>query len=252
LAEDNSVNQQVALLMLQKLGLRAGIASNGLEVLQSLEQTTYDVILMDVEMPEMDGLTATRQLRQKYQSPQQPWIIAVTAYAMTGDRLKCLEAGMNDYISKPIRMEELELVLNRVPPNLRDTQITASMYCSDLPTIDIKVIEAIRKMGGVKAEVIIKKMIQTYLADAPSFLEGIDRAVTSHDADKVRIAAHTLGSSSANLGMLNFANLCKKLETMARDQDLTLAVPLYTQLINEYQMVKMALENLIRDGNHGQ
>ena len=252
LAEDNSVNQQVALLMLQKLGLRAGIAGNGLEVLQSLEQTTYDVILMDVEMPEMDGLTATRQLRQKYQSPQQPWIIAVTAYAMTGDRLKCLEAGMNDYISKPIRMEELELVLNRVPPNLRDTQITASMSCSDLPTIDIKVIEAIRKMGGVKAEVIIKKMIQTYLADAPSFLEGIDRAVTSHDAEKVRIAAHTLGSSSANLGMLNLANLCKKLETMARDQDLTLAVPLYTQLINEYQMVKMALENLIRDGNHGQ
>jgi len=108
LAEDNTINQQVALLLLKKFGYRADVVSNGEEVLHALEDADYDVILMDVEMPEMDGLTATRLIREKSSRWTSPWIIAVTAYSMLGDREKCLEIGMNDYISKPIRINELK------------------------------------------------------------------------------------------------------------------------------------------------
>jgi two-component system sensor histidine kinase/response regulator len=111
LAEDNTVNQQVALLLLKKFGYRADVVSNGEEVLKALENADYDVILMDVEMPEMDGLTATRLIRERPSRWTCPWIIAVTAYSMLGDREKCLEIGMNDYISKPIRINELKEAL---------------------------------------------------------------------------------------------------------------------------------------------
>ncbi|OQW94080.1 MAG: hypothetical protein BWK79_07730 [Beggiatoa sp. IS2] len=111
LAEDNLVNRKVALLLLKRLGYSADIANNGLEVLNYLQQHSCDVILMDVQMPEMDGLTATRRIIEDSTLPVRPWIIAMTANAMQGDREVCLSAGMNDYLSKPIRKEELEEVL---------------------------------------------------------------------------------------------------------------------------------------------
>ncbi|HVT72122.1 MAG TPA: response regulator [Lacunisphaera sp.] len=115
LAEDNAVNQKVALYMLQNLGYRADIAGNGLEVLQAVERQTYDVILLDVQMPEMDGLEAARQLHRRLPDRnQRPWIIALTASAMQGDREMCLAAGMDDYISKPIKPAELQAAMARV------------------------------------------------------------------------------------------------------------------------------------------
>ena len=111
LAEDNTVNQVVTRKMLGRLGLKADIAVNGLEVLEALAKRHYDVVLMDVQMPEMDGLEATRAIRRKWPSARQPSIIAMTASAMEGDREKCLEAGMDDYISKPIRLESLKTAL---------------------------------------------------------------------------------------------------------------------------------------------
>jgi CheY-like chemotaxis protein len=106
LAEDNAVNQKLALRILEQMGYRADIASNGIEAIESIERQVYDVILMDVQMPEMDGLDSTRQIR-KLISVTQPHIIAMTANAMEGDREMCIAAGMNDYISKPIRVHEL-------------------------------------------------------------------------------------------------------------------------------------------------
>jgi len=106
LAEDNAVNQKLALRILEQMGYRADVASNGLEAVESIERQTYDVILMDVQMPEMDGLDATREIRKLVNSTQ-PHIIAMTANAMEGDREMCIAAGMNDYISKPVRVNEL-------------------------------------------------------------------------------------------------------------------------------------------------
>ncbi len=123
LAEDNLVNQKVALLMLKKLGIKADVAANGLEVMQALERQTYDVVLMDVQMPEMDGFEAAKAIRERWME-RKPHIIAVTAHALEGDRKRCIEAGMDDYISKPVRLEELIEALGRCSPipdgNARD------------------------------------------------------------------------------------------------------------------------------------
>jgi CheY-like chemotaxis protein len=120
LAEDNLLNQKVILEMLKGLGYRADVAANGFEVLEALQRQQYDVILMDVRMPELGGLEATRQIRKLWPVSQQPKIIAITAYALEGDREMCLEAGMDYYISKPVKMEELGCTLRRYPPSEMD------------------------------------------------------------------------------------------------------------------------------------
>ena len=114
LAEDNPVNQKVALAMLKHLGYKADVAVNGKEVLNSLEQKTYDLILMDIQMPEMDGLEATKIIRSSLPAAGQPRIIAMTAYTLQGDREQCLAAGMDEYISKPVKMEELKEALEKL------------------------------------------------------------------------------------------------------------------------------------------
>ena len=115
LAEDNVVNQKLALRLLQQMGYRADLASNGLEAIECVARQTYDVVLMDVQMPEMDGLEASRHINTRWPAGQRPRIIAMTANAMQGDRELCLAAGMDDYVSKPIRVDELVNALMRVP-----------------------------------------------------------------------------------------------------------------------------------------
>ena len=113
LAEDIRVNQKVALRIFKRLGYEADLATNGKEVLEALHRQSYDVVFMDVQMPEMDGFEATRAIREEWQNDSRPWIIAMTANAMRGDREKCLEVGMNDYISKPIQIEAIERSLRQ-------------------------------------------------------------------------------------------------------------------------------------------
>jgi CheY-like chemotaxis protein len=121
LAEDNQVNQKVALLMLNKLGYKADVVSNGREAVQALQRQSYDVILMDVQMPEMDGLEATRAISEMILE-KRPRILAMTAYALEGDRERCLNAGMDGYISKPVQIEELRSALER--PDVTGSQKT--------------------------------------------------------------------------------------------------------------------------------
>jgi CheY-like chemotaxis protein len=116
LAEDNLVNQKLALRLLQQMGYRADVASNGIEAIESVARQAYDVVLMDVQMPEMDGLEASRRITAKYPAGERPRIVAMTANAMQGDREMCLEAGMDDYITKPIRVEALVQALMQVRP----------------------------------------------------------------------------------------------------------------------------------------
>jgi CheY-like chemotaxis protein len=115
LAEDNVVNQKLALRLLQQMGYRADLASNGIEAVESVQRQNYDVVLMDVQMPEMDGLEASRQINARLKPNARPRIVAMTANAMQGDREMCIAAGMDDYLTKPIRVERLVEALNQVP-----------------------------------------------------------------------------------------------------------------------------------------
>ena len=107
LAEDNAINQKLALKLLSRMGYEADVAANGVEAVEAVERTAYDLVLMDVQMPEMDGLEATRRIVATVPVERRPWIVAMTANAMDGDRERCIEAGMKGYISKPIRVDEL-------------------------------------------------------------------------------------------------------------------------------------------------
>ncbi len=203
-AEDVVVNQEVIRLLLEKLGYWSDIVSNGREVLDALRRQSYDVILMDVRMPEMDGLTATRQIRKDWLPEKCPRIIAMTADAMQGDQEKCLEAGMDDYIAKPIRLDELRKALRQCLP------------LSEKSVIDTQALDSLEKMAGKRAPEVMANLIISYLEDSPLRLAAMTAAIAQEDAPGLRQAAHALRSASMNLGANHLASLCQTVETVAR------------------------------------
>ncbi|GAB4542728.1 MAG: hypothetical protein Tsb0014_35780 [Pleurocapsa sp.] len=249
LAEDNRVNQQVAVLMLRKLGYRADVVGNGWEVIEALNKVPYDIILMDVEMPEMDGLTATRQILQERSPETAPYIIALTAYATTEDRNRCLQAGMKDFLTKPIKPENLQQVLNKAILCLQDlpqpetSEILPPPEPQNEPSVlDSQVLDSLRKLGGAKAQIVLTQIIEQYLEDSPERLKNVQQAIRDGNADALRQAAHSLRSSSANLGAIAFSHLCKELESIALSGTTQGAEADIEQLKTEYNRVTMALK----------
>ena len=253
LAEDNTVNQKVALLQLQKLGYRADVAGNGIEVLEALQRQPYDVVLMDVQMPEMDGLEATRHIRQQWSAELRPRIIAITANAMLEDREQCLEAGMDDFITKPIRVEELEQVLQqaqRINADISEWQHNSNQNLTNnfsnnstveiKPILDLRMLESIKSMGG---DELLDEIIQEYLKYSPQRLKTIREAIAADDSKQLRMAAHNMRSTSANLGAISLANICNKLEILGRADTTTGAAELFPLLELEYEGFKQALTN---------
>lgn len=212
LAEDNRVNQQVALHLLKRMGYRVDLAGNGLEVLQALHRQPYDVILMDVRMPEMDGLEATRQIRQIWQTS--PYIIAMTASAMERDRQACREAGMNDFVSKPFRVEELIQALSHCPPqNLHSVLPSPSIDVTAIAQINLEVLQDLQQVAGDAGDAFVVEVIDSYLQHTPPLIETLRETVMAEDWKTLHRTAHSLKSSSAMVGAIAFSNLCRDLET---------------------------------------
>jgi PAS domain S-box-containing protein len=231
--EDNAVNQQLALLLLEKAGYRADVAANGVEALEALERQPYDIVLMDVEMPEMDGLEATRRIHQQWPKDRRPHIIAVTANAMEGERELCLQAGMDDYITKPIRPEILTKALMN---GARHAQAAA-------PPIDPSVIDRlVSTFGGSHA---VAELIDTFLEHGPQQLEELRGTVGRGDPEGARRAAHTLKSNAAAFGATDLADLARDLEAKAASGSLdeTLAGRVEAEL----RRATVALERLRRE-----
>lgn len=225
LAEDHPVNQKLALMFLQQMGYRADIANNGLEVLDALQRQPYDVVLMDVQMPEMDGLTATRYICEQFLAHLRPRIIAMTANAMQGDRQLCLEAGMDDYISKPIRGDELMQALSqcqaidRQSPNTQEPKTTIGVLSSsDTPVLNPKVLQDLQKMAGDDASEFVLEMIDCYCNHTPKQLQAMRVALVQGDAATLQRAAHGLKASSASVGATSLSKLCRELEHLADAQ----------------------------------
>jgi GAF domain-containing protein/DNA-binding response OmpR family regulator len=215
LAEDNVVNQKLAIRLLEKLGYRADIAGNGLEALEALERQTYDLLLSDVQMPEMDGLEATRQILQRWPAGERPWIIAMTAEAMSGDRERCLAAGMNDYVAKPIRVDELVTAIKRTP---RRASGSSSIRVAD-PSPDGLIDEAVlaRLADGTGGdEGFVSELIEQFVADAPRLVAAARAGLDAGNAEEVRRAAHTLKSNAATFGAHALAGRSRELEDAAK------------------------------------
>ncbi len=260
-AEDHAANQRLALLMLEGLGYRADIAANGLEVLEALERQSYDVILMDVQMPEMDGLEATRRVRQRW-AGHGPRIIAMTANVATDDRQACLDAGMNDYLPKPIRVEELVAALNRSQAggetgsprfdNKRGagTAPESGAAGQDAPTgtLDPTALETLRRLvGGDQAA--LGELISSFLSETPPLLASLDHALRTGDAALLQRAGHTLKSSSRDFGALTLSELGRQLEALGKAGRLEAGREVVLQAEAEYDRVNEALNRISAGGS---
>lgn len=261
LAEDNAVGQKVALQILQRMGYRADVAVNGLEVLAALRRQVYDAILMDVQMPEMDGLTCTQEIHREwerggyplYTQGQRPRIVAMTANAMQGDREECLAAGMDDYISKPLRIEELVTALKQCQP-LNESPATPEMISGSEadqavtpPTqeeavLDLQVLNRLRAMVGENDPAFLREVLAEYLEETPKLITEMVTSIASENAPVLQRAAHTLKSTSATIGAMQLSQRCKQLEAFGKASDFQGAREGITPLQSEYEQVKLALQ----------
>ena len=244
LAEDNRVNQEVVLSMLEMLGCHCELAVNGHQVLAALEQREFDIVLMDCQMPEMDGFGATAAIRRRErQSPgRHVPIIAVTANVMEGDREQCLQAGMDDYLSKPFTRRQLLEVLQRW---CRDPS-AAGEAGADGPapeyTLDPQSLHKIRSLQQPGKPDLLGRLIDLYLSDCPGIMNALRSAIDSGNAEQVRQHAHRMRSGSASLGALRLAGLCSELEQLGRSAELDAAMRLLQQVEAEFRRVVVALQ----------
>jgi GAF domain-containing protein/CheY-like chemotaxis protein/HPt (histidine-containing phosphotransfer) domain-containing protein len=236
--EDNVVNQRLALRLLEKLGYRADVAANGLEALEALERQRYDLVLMDVQMPEMDGVEATRHILERWTDGERPWIVAMTAEVMRGDREGFLAAGMNDYVAKPIRPQELVAAIARTPSRSGVGGATDSEEVR--PAVDASVLARLAEsMGGDDA--FVADLIEQFVTDSPALVMAARHGVEAGDADEVRRAAHTLKSNAATFGANELADRSSRLEADARAGTLDGGLARIEAIAGELERVHTAL-----------
>ena len=250
LAEDNPVNQEVALSMLELLGCKTQLAANGMEVVEALKQDSYDLILMDCQMPEMDGFEATSVIRNNEleEAGRHIPIIAVTANAMEGDREHCLAAGMDDYLSKPFSQSQLVEVLqqwncgNDSSDKLQPSGDEA-VESDTQAVINQESLDNIRQLQQSGRPDLLGKIIVIYIDDSPALLNSLRESISKGDAENVRLTAHRFKSGSANLGAIKLTELCRQLEDMGRNNELTGAASLVNRMETEFRDISVALLN---------
>jgi signal transduction histidine kinase/HPt (histidine-containing phosphotransfer) domain-containing protein len=243
LADDNPINQKVGLSVLHKLGYRADVATNGLEVLKALEQKAYDILFLDVQMPEMDGLEAARQICQKWSADKRPRIIAMTGNALVGDREKCLQAGMDDYISKPVRVAELQSAIERWGPmktRKHDTAFLARTRAT-LPEnlLDETVIAGLRALPPADGVSMLHQMVRLFLENVPPRLAQISQSI--NDAPMLAFHAHALKGMGLNLGAKRVVELSQKLEELGRTRNVHGALALFKELESAFAQTRAQL-----------
>lgn len=243
LADDNPINQKVGLSVLSKLGYRADLANNGMEVIKALEQKVYDVLFLDVQMPEMDGLEAARQICQRWPAEKRPCIIAMTGNALMGDREKCLAAGMDDYISKPVRIVELQAALERwgpLRPKKSDTTLLArskAVPVADL--LDLKMIGELRSMPSTDGVSMFQELLDLFLQGATQRLADMGPAL--QDSATLAFHAHALKSMSLNLGAKRVSEVAQIIEERARNGQLDSCPALFQELQSVFSQTQSQL-----------
>jgi len=266
LCDDNVINQKVASRLLNQMGYTPRIANHGLEALAAIDAEPFDMIFMDVMMPEMDGLEATRQIRTRqkdravnpnYKSPI--IIIAMTASAMPGDREKCLEAGMDDYLSKPVRPEEVRAVIERwgakaaldAAQTTNDSAVVSAniMANTDKPMNDIPAVDMERLNEFTEGNPEnLTELVSLYVKQTAQQLEQLQAAVKTSDAPGVRRIAHSCAGASATCGMRRIVPLLRELERQGDEGKLVNASELYNQVAAEFEIIRTTLAPYLTPG----
>lgn len=251
LADDHSHNQKLGQLILDRLGYKADVAGNGVEVIEALERQSYDLILMDVQMPEMDGLDATRVIRQRWPDARL-YIIALTANAMRGDREACLAAGMDDYVSKPIEISALVDAITRSREQGLASNAIIDGSGNAMDNVSVSNVSFNRQAMDNLLETIggdasmLCELIESYQAEAPSLTARFSEAVAEKDCKSIRLNAHTIKSSARDFGGTDLAELCQTIETAAAADDLDTLLPLVTILETKHEALLNALNEAMK------
>jgi CheY-like chemotaxis protein/HPt (histidine-containing phosphotransfer) domain-containing protein len=246
LAEDNPINQKVAVRLLERLGYAADVASNGYEALARLDHAAYDVILMDVQMPEMDGLEASRTICARWAATERPRIIAMTAEAMQGDREKCLAAGMDDYIVKPVTLDRLAAALAKSRPLAAVTRPEAAAVPpaekQRIPAgtaLDRDVLEQLHEdLGGAA----VLEVIRSFLDRTPSVLSTLRDAAARADVPSIRRAAHMIKGTSSVLGARELSEQCAEIERVGQTGCIADAGPRVIAVEESYRTIEAVLK----------
>jgi len=251
LVEDNPVNLGVVRRVLERLGVQTLVAHNGREALEQLQAQPLDLVFMDCQMPVMDGYEATRQWRKQETQQGRPAlpVIAMTANAMQGDREKCLQAGMDDYLAKPVSIADLQAMLQQwMPSGFASTGSLPEKASRPEPdaqvVLDDEVIAELREVMEEEFE----QLIGTYLDNTPQLLEQLQRAAAARDLPGMVIPAHSIKSSSANLGAMQLSGLAREIEMAAREQRLDAALATYRRLDASYAATREALRAQLQAG----
>jgi len=237
LVEDNHINQMVAQNILVKLDCKVSIANNGQEALDALQENHFDLVLMDVQMPVMDGLEATRKIRKMEMENRLPHqrIIAMTANAMQGDREICLHAGMDDYISKPIQPKDLREKLSLKPIHTPPLKMESESHFSTKQLED-------RLMGDLE---MVNMILNSFLEDIPIQMDLLSQSISSADWKTASRIAHTIKGASANVGADDFSQLASKIEQSLHN-DPAIQMPAFSQqLQSEFQILSSRIQNLL-------
>lgn len=239
-AEDNAVNQKVAVRLLEKLGYQADVAANGLEVLEAMSRMTYMVVLMDCHMPEMDGFEATAEIRKREGSARHTPIIAVTANAMYGERERCLAGGMDDYLSKPVKQEELAATIKRWLPGQMPPQPSVTNSTHDESTKEVQAaLQGLCEEFGPEMAI---EIVELFLDDTVSQLSALREGLTRLDARAVARTAHSLKGSCGNVGASAMVGVCLQLENLSTSGTVEGVAPLLAQLETDFVGVRRAAE----------
>jgi CheY-like chemotaxis protein/HPt (histidine-containing phosphotransfer) domain-containing protein len=252
LAEDNAVNQKVALRQLTSLGYHAHAVNNGLEAVQAIEQEVYPIVLMDCQMPEMDGYKATECIRlMQDTSPvrwkHRPYIIAMTANALAGDREACLAAGMDDYLSKPVRLQDLKDALQRALDAIQQNSVSQPRGHGeangrlDSPLLNAEAIENLRALRMEGEPDPLAELVELFLADTPGRIAQLRTAVETRVAQDLEASAHSLKGSAGNLGASTIEASCLHLMQHARSSNFGAAESIVKLVEEDFAKVKPLL-----------
>ncbi len=244
IVEDNLVNQNVISANLEILNYSFEIAENGIAALKALEKNDFDLILMDCQMPEMDGYEATRRIRQlPIEAKNKIPIVALTANALRGDREKCLKVGMNEYLAKPLNVAQLESVLKNLITRIDQEIPIAEVATSTLNIIDITAIQRLKKLQKPGRPDLVSNLINLFFQSAEESIAHLQEAIASKDWKLVTAIAHSLKSSSANLGAVQFSKICFQLESaMQNNLSENEVSELFRSLQKEHSLVIKELE----------
>lgn len=261
LAEDNPVNQAVALGMLRKFGYTVDVVKNGLEAIDAVQHKTYDLVLMDCMMPEMDGYRATTEIRRQQSAGRLHHfpIIALTANAIEGDREKCLTTGMDDYLAKPIKAKDLvniiELWLGNSKSIRSRNNLSELEQSNNQDSIDPDALASIRSLEVDYGDELLKQVISTYLDNSSKLMQALEQAWSIGDLKAIRMTSHTLKSSSSQVGAHSLAELFRNVENEARNDIYDVSgqalVAIKQQFLQACKTLKSYLDSLpINSGIH--